>query len=204
MQITDIKQQVKTAGRYSIFVDGKFTFGLSENALLVSGLRVGQELSNQELDELKDTAKFDKAYNRALNLIVRRVRSEWEIREYLKRKDYDPELIDQLVAKLYQHSWLDDSVFARKWVDNRRLLKTTSKRRLQQELRAKRVSDDIIKQVLAEDETDEKELLKGLIERKQQQSRYQDKQKLMAYLIRQGYNYGDVKDVLEEIDYTQE
>ncbi len=197
MKITDIKQQVKTQGRYSIFVDGKFSFGLGESALMQSGIRIGKELDIAELDELKSTAKIDKAYNRALGLIARRPRSEWEIRDYLKRKEYDPELIDMLVERLYNSRWLDDQDFARKWVDNRRLLKATSKRRLTQELKAKRVSDDVISLVLAEDETDEVQILRELIARKQKQSRYQDNEKLIAYLIRQGFNYGDVKEALK-------
>jgi len=196
MKITDIKQQVKTQGRYSIFVDGKFSFGLGEASLMEGSIRIGKELSSDELDQLKDTAKTDKAYNRALGMIARRQRSEWEIRDYLKRKDYDPELIDSLVERLYASKWLDDAVFARMWIENRRLLKATSTRRLQQELRAKRVSDEVISEALADDQTDEQSLLVELIERKRKQSRYQDPQKLMAYLIRQGYNYADIKQAL--------
>ena len=200
MKVTDIKQQVKTAGRYSIYVDGKFSFGLGESALMTSGLRVGKELSTAELDELKDTARTDKAYNRALGIIARRPRSEWEVRDYLKRKEYEPELIDSLIQRLYEAKWLDDTDFAKRWVENRRLLKATSKRRLCQELKAKRVSDDIIQGVLLDDETDELELLKELVARKRRQSRYQDTQKLMAYLLRQGYDYGNVKGALKNED----
>ena len=198
MKITDIKQQVKTQGRYSIFVDGKFSFGLNETTLMVSDIRIGRELTNEELTQLKDTAKTEKVYNQALGMIARRSRSEWEMREYLKRKEYDPELIDELVERLYMSKWLDDEDFARKWVDNRRLLKATSKRRLTQELKAKRVSDDIIQSVIAEDETDEITVLRELVVRKAQQTRYQDTQKLMAYLIRQGFNYADIKSVLTD------
>lgn len=196
MKITDIKQQVKTQGRYSIFIDGKFSFGLGESALMQSGIRVGRELNGAELAILKDTAKTDKAYNQALGLIARRPRSEWEMREYLKRKDYDLEFIDTLIERLYTSKWLNDEDFTRKWVDNRRLLKATSKRRLTQELKAKRVSDEVIEKVLIDDETDESEVLRELIIRKQKQTRYQDQQKLIAYLIRQGFNYGDIKSAL--------
>lgn len=196
MKITDIKQQVKREGRYSIFIDGTFSFGLSESALMQSGLRIGRELTAVELDELKNTAKEDKAYNQTLGLLARRPRSEWEISSYLQQKAYSPELVGQIIARLRDGNWLDDLDFAQRWVANRRLLKRTSRRRLQQELRSKRVSDEIIKQVLAEDETDEKEVLVELVARKRTQSRYQDPQKLMAYLIRQGYSYSDVKAVL--------
>ncbi len=198
MKITDIKQQVKTQGRYSIFIDGKFSFGLGESALMANGIRIGRELTNEELAQLKDTAKTDKAYNQALGMIARRPRSEWEMREYLKRKEYDPELIEELIGRLYVAKWLNDEDFARKWVDNRRLLKATSKRRLTQELKAKRVSDVIIRVVLAEDYTDEIAVLRELVVRKTQQTRYQDTQKLIAYLIRQGFNYADIKSALAD------
>ena len=198
MKITDIKSQVKRAGRYSVFVDGKYRFSLGEVELLNSGLRVGQELSEAELAELLDTAKADKAYDRALNFIAIRRRSEWEIREYLKRKDkdYEPEIIETIIDKLGEYNYVDDAEFAAAWVRNRRLLKATSQRRLQQELRQKRVADDVIQQVLAEDESDEQQILRDLITKKRQQSRYQDDLKLTQYLIRQGYNYPDIKSAI--------
>ena len=196
VKITDIRAQVKTPGRYSVFVDGKFSFGLSEVALLDAGVRVGQELSAPQLAELKQTAQSDKAYNRALGLLARRPRSEWEMRDYLKRKDYEQTLIDATVTRLRDGGWLNDADFARRWVENRRLLKSISRRRLQQELKAKRVSDDIIAGVLAEDDTDEAQVLQELIIRKRKQTRYQEPEKLMAYLLRQGYNYSDIKEAL--------
>lgn len=196
MKVTNIKQQIKNQERYSIYVDGKFSFGLGELGLMNSGLQVGKQLSPRELNQLKDSARDDKAYGQVLNLITRRPRSEWEVRDYLKRKEYDPELINRLVQRLYGGQWLNDLEFARRWVENRRLLKNSSQRRLQQELKAKRVSDDVIRQALEEDEADEKQVLADLVVRKRKQTRYRDDQKLMAYLMRQGYNYGDVKDAL--------
>jgi SOS response regulatory protein OraA/RecX len=65
------------------------------------------------------------------------------------------------------------------------------------ELRAKRISDDIISQILSEDETDERETLKTLIAKKR--SRYPDDQKLMQYLARQGFEYDEIKAAMQEI-----
>lgn len=196
MKISAIKQQVKRTDRYSVYVDEKYSFSLSESALLASGLYSGQELSQAELGDLRDASKRDKAYNQALGQIARRVRSESEIRDYLKRKEYDPELVEEIVKKLYKVNLLDDAEFARIWIDNRRLLKSTSKRRLQQELRAKRIADDIIQQALANDQTDEREVLQELVVRKRKLTRFQDDTKLMQYLVRQGYSYEDIKQVL--------
>jgi regulatory protein len=198
MKVTNIKQQVKRADRYSIYIDEKYLFSLSESELLNVGLRIGQEYNETELQDLLQKAVIDKAYDRALNLIMRRARSEWELRQYLKQKEYEPEIINTILNMLSKRGYVDDADFARRWIENRRLLKSTSKRRLTQELRQKRVPDDIISQALEADETDEQQVLKELITKKQTQTRYQDPQKLMQYLMRQGYNYDDIKSVLRD------
>jgi regulatory protein len=198
MKISDIKQQAKRADRYSVYIDGKYSCSFSEGELLELGLRVGQELSKPDLVELKANAAKDKAYDRSLGLISRRPRSEWELREYLKRKETPPEIADAAIDRLRQRGYVNDEDFAKRWVDNRRLLKATSRRRLSMELRQKRVADEIIDQVLSEDTTDEREVLRELIERKRKQIKYQDNLKLMQYLSRQGYGYDDIKSVLGE------
>jgi regulatory protein len=198
MKITDIKQQVKRADRYSIYIDGKYLFSLSDSELLALGLRIGLEFDEAELADLQQKAIIDKGYDRALNLIMRRPRSEWELREYLKRKDQTPEHIETILNMLSKRDYVDDTDFAKRWVESRRLLKSTSKRRLTQELRQKRVPDDIISQTLAADETDERAVLRELVAKKRAQTRYQDAQKLMQYLMRQGYNYDDIKTVMSE------
>lgn len=198
MKITDIKQQVKNQTRYSIYVDGKYSFSFGESELLKAHLRIGLEFSEVELEELKHKAVVDKAYNNALNLISRRKRSRWEIEQYLKGKELEPDISAAVIEKLQASKWLDDTEFARAWVSNRRLLKSTSRRRLSQELRTKRVSDEVISQVLSEDETDDSKVLADLVASKRKQTRYQDPQKLMTYLMRQGYDYGDVKQALED------
>ncbi|MBA3758084.1 RecX family transcriptional regulator [Candidatus Saccharibacteria bacterium] len=196
MKITAIKQQVKRADRYSIYGDEKYLFSFSEGELLASGIRIGQELDEQRLEELRNKAVVDKAYDRAINLISRRFRSEWELHDYLKRKEYDGNVRDKVVDQLRERGYVNDTDFAKRWVENRRLLKSTSKRRLSQELHQKRIADDIIKEVLEADETDELEVLKDLVERKRKQTKYQDDLKLMQYLARQGFSYDLIKESL--------
>lgn len=196
MKITKIEAQVKTKGRYSVFVDEKFEFGLSELGLINSGLRVGHEVSKHDLEKLKEDAKTDKMYNLTLGLIARRPRSQWEIEEYLRRKETEPEAVLEIIAKLKERKYIDDVDFAKRWIESRNLLKPTSRRKLQLELRAKRVSDASIKQALDDDETDELDILRREVEKKRRQPRYQDHTKLMQYLARQGYSYDDIKKIL--------
>ena len=198
MKITKITQQLKRANRYSIFVDGKYAFSLSESALLESKLASGQELTREQVSEYKKLSADDKLYNQALRYAAMRPRSTWEMDQYLKRKNATPPLSQIILNKLSKIGLLSDESFAHAWVANRRLLKPVSRRRLIQELRAKRVPDEIIEQVLQEDETDELTTLRELVVHKRKQVKYQDNVKLMQYLARQGFNYDDIKSVLSE------
>lgn len=200
MKVTNIKQQLRRSDRFSIYVDNKYTFSLSEAELVAIKLKVGQEFTQGELAELKQRAVVDKGFDRALNLISRRPRSEWELRTYLKRKDYDEDSTISILNKLRDIGYVDDRDFAERWVENRRLLKPISKRKLIQELRSKRIDNETIENVMNQDETDDVEALRNIIVSKRRQTKYQDDLKLIQYLSRQGYNYGDIKNVLSEID----
>lgn len=196
MKITAIKQQERLKGRYSVYVDGKYAFSLSADTLLAEKLTTGQEFDEIQLKTYKKLSADDKAYSLTLAYIVRRMRSRYELAEYLHRKSYDGALSEQITKKAEALGLVDDEKFAEAWVRNRRILKPVSKRRLQQELRAKRISNQIIEQVLSEDETDEQTVLHDLIVRKRRQTRYQDDQKLMQYLVRQGFGYDDIKTAM--------
>ena len=199
MLISAIKQQVRQQSRYSVYVDGKYGFSLSDTALLDSRLVPGQELSGEEIKRFKQLSIDDKAQGNALRYAMIRPRSYWEMEQYLKRKQVDFEFADQILNKLSDLNMLDDLAFAQSWVENRRLLKPISQRKLQQELRAKKISDDIIRQVLQADETDERAVLRQMAERKRRQSQYHDPNKLMQYLARQGFSYDDIKAVMGEL-----
>lgn len=197
MKITDIKAQVKTAGRYSLFIDEKYAFSLSDVALLDQQLKLGQEISKERLAKLKQLSIDDKLFGMTLRYLGIRPRSEWEIRTYLQRRQASPALADSILNKLRKSGYINDRSFALAWVSSRRLLRPTSKRKLQQELRSKRVSDEVIQHVLASDEVDERQALRVLAEKKR--GRYREDVKLMQYLVRQGFSYEDVKAVVCEL-----
>ena len=197
MKITDIKPQLKLQGRYSVYVDDKYAFSLSENALLEqTRIRIGQEVTKDELAGFKEVSALDKAYNLTLAYVARRMRSEGELRDYFRRKKIDEDSSDSILVRLRGFGYVNDAKFAQSWVENRRLLKPVSKRRLILELRQKSVADDIVRQVLEADETSDRDTLRQLVDRKRKQTRDQDATKLMQYLARQGFGYDDIKRVL--------
>lgn len=165
--------------------------------MLESKLAPGQELSREEVSEYKKLSADDKLYNLTLRYIAIRPRSKWEIAFYLERKQASPALIEQITNKLIKIGLIDDEKFAQAFVNDRRLLRPASRRKLMLELRKKRISDEIIQAAVGTEHENEQAALLAIIERKRRQTKYQDDLKLMQYLARQGFNYGDIKDALK-------
>ena len=197
MKITNIAQQQRDTKRYSVYVDGKYAFSFSEAALLNSSIAANQELSQKQFGELKLLANTDKLYVQVCRYAALRSRTTWEISEYLKRKQASPTLINELLNKLSNVGLVDDTHYTQAYIHDRQLLRPTSRRKIVFELRKKHVPGEIIEAAL-KDTGAEQTALKTIIDRKREQPRYQDDLKLMQYLARQGFHYGDIKAALEE------
>lgn len=200
--VTQVKQQVKRPDRYSVYLDGVYSFSLSEVDLIGFGLHSGQQLTDTDVAQYRDASAYRKWYDKILNLLSYRMRSEWEVTNYLKRKQCPEGFRHQILTKLKDLDYVNDEVFARSWVAHRRSMKPTSRRKLTQELQQKRINTQIIVTVLSDDRevVDEQEVLRALIAKKR--ARYPDRQKFMQYLARQGYSYHDIRQVLEQFSDT--
>lgn len=85
-KITNLKQGVRNPNRVNIFVDDKFSFSLDVSQVVDLKIKVGQEISEDKLEELKKASEFGKLYQRALEWVLMRPRSEKETKDYLFRK----------------------------------------------------------------------------------------------------------------------
>lgn len=199
--ITDIRQQRRHPDRYSIYLDKRYAFSLSDLELSSSGLRRGHELSDGDVEYWQRQSREGKAYEAALRFLGYRARSVREIEDYLRRKDYEAEVIAGIIVRLQEYKFLDDRVFAEQWVKERQCFRPRSIRVLEQELAQKGVSREIAREAVAAiGETGHDQMLDDLIKKKRRQVRYQDNEKLMAYLARQGFGYDQIKKALTRLD----
>lgn len=195
--VTDIRKQKRSDQRFSVYIDDVFAFGVDDLELSASTLRVGAELSEAEVAEWKERTESARAYFQGLFFLSFRLRSVYEMREYLKRKDWEDDVIVSTIARLMDEGQLDDLAFAKAWIQTRQLQRSRSKSHLRSELMLKRIDKDVIDMALAELPDDgEGEALDRLVEKMRRQSRFSDDRKLTEYLGRQGFKYGDIKKAL--------
>ncbi|MES2630575.1 MAG: RecX family transcriptional regulator [Patescibacteria group bacterium] len=200
--------QVRDKNRVNVSVDGKYRFSLDFSQVVELGIKVGNEYSETELANLENESQFGKLYMRALEYSLMRPHSERELSDYLYRKTRDTrtktgsikkgaskELTERVYARIIEKGYVNDEAFARFWVENRQLKKGISKRKLQAELFSKGVNRSIVDSLIADSERNDAEEIQKIIEKKA--SRYDDEQKLIAYLARQGFSYDDIKEAIE-------
>ncbi len=197
MTITKITEQVKNPNRASIYVDGKYSFSLNLDQLLETKLKVGTEIFEARLKELVKLSQAGKVKMRTIEWLMIRPRSARELNDYLRRKKVDAEEASVLISYCQAKNYQNDESFAKWWLEQRQnKLKSASFIRF--ELKTKGVSDEIIQQVLEVATVSEGQVLKDLVAKKRRQTKYQDRQKLLEYLLRQGFNYSLIKDELAE------
>lgn len=209
MKITALKIQVRDKDRVNVFVDGKYRFSLDITQITELGVKNGAEYSEAELTELENESQFGKLYTRSLEYALIRPRSQREMRDYLYRKTRDTrtktgqikkgvskELTERVFTRLADKGYIDDEKFTQFWVENRNLRKGISKRKLQAELGAKGVDRQIIDAVLGVSDRSDADELQKIVAKKA--SRYDDKQKFIAYLARQGFSYDDIQEALAD------
>ena len=118
-----------------------------------------------------------------------------------------PEIIESVVSRLESQNYINDRDFARYFIENRHQNKGISTKRLIQELKNKGISSEIIEQALIDGDSgslirDEEEEIEKMI--KKQLRKTSDRQKIIAYLARQGFSYDLIKTKLGQFLSTEE
>lgn len=165
---------------------------------------------------------FEKFYNKALEFLSYRTRSEKEVRDRLQLKiqksklkssaqnskletdDMGP-LIENIIAKLKEKKFINDEEFAKGWIESRLRFKPRSARLIKMELKQKGIDPEIINNLELTIDND-LESAKKLVEKKMGRSRNkfgmtrnEIYQKLGRYLASKGFNWDTIKKSIDGI-----
>jgi len=197
--ITALRFQKRNKNRVNVYLDDKFAFGLAE--IEAVRLKVGQTLGDDDIARLQKKDEIERAYERALNFLSYRPRSEAEVRRNLHKKNVEDEVIEIVAERLTRAGLLDDQEFARYWVENRLQFNPRGTRALRQELWQKGVPDSVLATVLADfdEETAARKVAEAGARRLARLEPVDFRRKLRAYMARRGFSYGVIEPLVEEM-----
>jgi regulatory protein len=198
--ITLLERQKNNPERVNVYLDGEFAFGLNEMDAVT--LRKGQQLTESEIDELRQKDAVVKAVDYAANLLSYRPRSTKEIRERLLKHSFNDVVADAAIEKLLGLGYLDDRAFARFWIEDRNRFKPLGRRALSFELRNKGIEQAIIQELLEEIVDEGGGAYEAALKRVRQMrgtTKREFKQKIGAFLQRRGFGYEAVNGALNQL-----
>ncbi len=196
-RITKIEKQVKR-DRFNVYLDGVYEFSLACKVLDKQGLEEDQELTEEQIDGLKQIDQEYKAYNRAILILSYRANTEKELKTKLS-KHFEPKAIDKVIEKLKDQGLLNDPEMAERYVENSK----KGKRLVKLELLKKGIDKEVIENAIQEKNNEiELENARKAAEKvlkKYEKSDLQTKrQKLYENLIRKGFSYDTFKQIIKD------
>jgi regulatory protein len=205
-QITSILPQVKDKTRFNIFVDGKFAVAADAEIVLKKNLKVGKEITPEDVEQLENQNKIGLLMNQVLGIISRRPRSKREIEQYLHKKHATDKQKEIIIMKLGNLGYVNDKEFIDWWLDQRQTFRPRGKIALFQELRQKGIDENLINEQLEKNEEEGKSefiLARKLAEKRL--SRYKNlpplelRQKMTRYLIQRGFTWDTAGEVIDSL-----
>lgn len=195
MRVTKIAK-IGKEDKFAIFIDGTLRLILSGQSVLDHEIMVGQTITDSKISQLSDLANLDQLYLKALKYLSIRLKSEGEIKQYLKRKGASLDQQKNIITRLKKMDLINDQRFAEAFIHDKLMVSPSSRRKIFYELKKKYIAEDIINSSLKNEQLSDEESLNRLIAIKRRQSKYQDNLVLMQYLVRNGFNYSDVKKAI--------
>jgi regulatory protein len=197
--ITALKQQSRDHNRVNVFLDGAYQFSIAKS--LAECLQIGEVCSDEQIKELKQRDLEEVNYRRAIRLISRRPRSEFELRRNFEQRRMPLEVQDKILLRLREADLVDDWAFARTWVENRLAFRPRSSRALKDELGEKGVPREAIEAAL-EDYDEEQAAYQAAQKaaRRWRASNWEEfRQRVGAYLVRRGFVYSLISPVVARV-----
>lgn len=154
---------------------------------------------------------FEKFYNKALEFLSYRTRSEKEVREKLKSKSsfakasegqgkFILEVIDKVIQKLKEKKFINDEEYARIFVENRLRFKPRSLRLIKMELKQKGIDLETINNLqltIGSDLESAKKLVEKRIGRFKNLPKQKVYEKLGRFLASKGFNWDTIKKAID-------
>lgn len=199
--ITSIQPARRKKERLNIFLDGSFAFALDAELAIEAGLHINQELSPEQVEELKNGDALRRCLSAAYCYLSYRPRSEGEMRQRLRRRGFDNSQVEKVIAMLKEQDLISDVAFARFWKDDRMSFKPRSKRLIKKELESKKVSPDIIEEEIkdVDDEANAYRIGCGRMPFLANLDYPTFRRRLANYLAYRGFDYGIIYDTIARL-----
>ena len=211
MKVTKLSSQKRDPNRVNMYIDEDFFCGISLDSVAKFNIYIGKEFEERELENVLFEELKGRFSQRAMNYISRAIKTEFQVRRYLKDLSYKKKgkwftdipqeqletIINETVSKLKEYGYLNDEEFAEQFIQSRVKNKPRGKTILVSELISKGVNIDLAREKVEELVEDEYDMLKRIYTKKygNEEITMEDNKKI-DFLKRKGFNWDLINEFI--------
>jgi len=195
--ITKIETQKNKLHRVNIFLDGEFFCAMPEIICAKYNLTTNSNVSEDFLKSLYFEIDKETALNKAANYLNKGIKTESQIKTYLKKYGFDVIVTDFVIAKLKEYNYINDLNYALMYVNSYQ--KSWGKKKLEYNLKLKGIDKQIISQAINSIIDDEQiifEIAKKFMSNKD--NSFKNLKKLTQHLAYKGFEWEKINSVINK------
>ncbi len=199
-----IKKIKKIGSKYKLILDNDEEITTYEEVILKNGLLYDKNITEKEREKIISDTAYYLSYHKALNMINRRLRSEYEIIKELRKNELSNKDIEKITDELKKINLINDEAYAKAYTNDKINLSLDGPHKIRKNLEEHKIEEKYINQAIA---NIDKEILYNHIDKiinkkvknNTKYTAYMLKQKIINYLVNLGYDRIMIIERLENI-----
>ncbi|MEI3219406.1 MAG: regulatory protein RecX [Lachnoclostridium sp.] len=198
MIVTRIDPVTKT--KFRVYIDGQFAFVLYKSELSRYHIKENEEVTEDVFRLLKEEVVLKRAKLWAMHLLNDMDRTEEQLITKLKHNDYTDDIIEKTMEYVKSFGYVNDDSYARRFIESKK--ESKSKKEIYFMLCKKGISKESVERAMEEcyEDNDPGAAIEAIMTKKHfspDTASDEEKQKMYAYLMRKGFRYEDVRQVIQ-------
>jgi len=193
--------------KYKVTLDNNIDLTLYEDVILKYNLLICGNIDEKDLDNIKQDNLFYEIYYSALNSLRVRSKSAYTLKKSLIKKEYDEDIVEEVIDKLIKQGYLNDRVFCISYINNQIITTNRGPYRIRKELIDNRISEDIINEEmnvytleLQRERIDK--IIDKFIKSNHNKGGFVLKNKIINNLINLGYDIDNINRVIDTKNFN--
>ncbi|MBU3111857.1 recombination regulator RecX [Clostridium lacusfryxellense] len=203
--ITKIEFQKKNKRRVNIFMDDEYAFACDAELVYIHNITKGRVMDKESLENIVNEDNYIKGKTCALHFLERSHKSTKQVVDKLAMKEYDEKTIDRVIRFLNDYDFIDDKKFVDMFINEK--INSAGKNKIKFDLLKKLIPKELVQEGLSTITNEQQlEVALKLGQKKNDTLSKSERdvnkihKKLSDYLLRSGYDYDIIKQVLNEIN----
>lgn len=200
------KYEFTKKNNYNIYLSNGEVITLNERVITKNELLLKKEIDNELYDRLMHDNKVCEAFDAGVKYISIRYRSIKEMKDYLLKKEYPSDIVDEAIQSLISNTYLDDDRFTKAYIKDKMAFTSKGDYKIRMELSSLGIDNSIIDNNILTIDNDilinkMKKIIDKDIKSNKKYNGSELRNKIYNHLINQGYSKEKVINVINTYDF---